>query len=100
MPSQQQKYTEKDSERYLISGPNDILNIFRWNDRSFYGCDNVCWWFLNRCKQLLGSCLSYKMFEMEFQLLKLIKIIVFSYFLANQMIGSSEYNISFAQAQK
>ena len=50
MPSQQQKYAKEDSERYLISEPDDILNIFRWNDRCFSGYDNVYWWFLNKYK--------------------------------------------------
>ena len=32
MPSRQQKSAKKGSKRYLMSGPNHILVILRWDD--------------------------------------------------------------------
>ena len=53
-PPRQQKFTKKDSKRYLMFGPNNILLTLRWNDGCFPGHENVCRLFLNRCKWLLG----------------------------------------------
>ena len=48
MPSGQQKFAKKGSERYLMSGPNHILATLRWDDGRSLCHENFCWWFLNR----------------------------------------------------
>ena len=50
MPSWHQKSAKKGSERYLMFGPNHILVTWRWDDGRSPGHENVCRWFLNRCK--------------------------------------------------
>ena len=55
MSSGQQKSAKKGFERYLMFRPNHILLTLRWDDGRSPGHENVCRWFLNGCKQLLGS---------------------------------------------
>ena len=54
MPFRQQKSAKKDSERYLMFGPNHILVTLRWDDGRCLGHKNACRWFLSRYQQLLG----------------------------------------------
>ena len=53
MPSRQQKSAKKSSERHLMFGSNHILITLKWNHGHCPTRENVCRWFLNRCKQLL-----------------------------------------------
>ena len=54
-PSQQIKSAKKDSERYLMFGPNHILVTLMRDDRRSSIHENVCrWCFLNRFKLLVG----------------------------------------------
>ena len=50
MPSRQQKSAKKDSERYLMFGPNHVLVTLRWDGGRPPGHENVCRWFLKKCK--------------------------------------------------
>ena len=50
MPSRQQKSAKKDSERYLMFGPNHILVTLMWNDGRSPGHENILRWLLNRYK--------------------------------------------------
>ena len=82
MPSRQQKSAKKSSERYLMFGSNHILITLKWNHGHCPTRENVCRWFLNRCKQLLRPTkltnrVSWNMLEMEFKISKLVKTIVF-----------------------
>ena len=82
MPSRQQKSGKKGSERYFMFEPYYILATLSLDYGRSPGHENVCRWFLNKCKQLLGltklrNCVSWKMFEMELRFSKLVKIIVF-----------------------
>ena len=83
MPLWQQKSARKDFERYLIFGPNHILVTFRWNYRRSPGQENVCRWFLNRYKKLLGpSKLRNGVFigkcsKLELKFSRLVKSVVF-----------------------
>ena len=54
MLSRQQKSGNQGSERYLMSGPSHILLTLRWDDGLFPGHENVCRWYLNNYKELLG----------------------------------------------
>ena len=54
MHSRQQKSAKKGSERYLMFGPNHILVTLRWDDGRCPGQENICRWFLNGYKSLLG----------------------------------------------
>ena len=48
------KIRKEGSKRYLKFGLNHILVTLRWDDGRSSGHENVCRWFLNRCKSLLG----------------------------------------------
>ena len=80
MPSRQQKFTKKGSERYLMFGTNHFLVTLRWDDG------------LLLIQTITGSvrtkktCVSWK----------LVKRIVFSRLRANKRAGWSEYSIRFA----
>ena len=50
-----QKPTKKGFERHLMFGLSHILVTLRWDDGRSPGHKNVCRWFLNRYKQLLGQ---------------------------------------------
>ena len=54
MPSRQQKSAKNGFERYLLFGPNLILVTLKWDDRRSSVHENVCGWFLNSYKQLVG----------------------------------------------
>ena len=55
MPFRQQKSAKKCTERYLMFGlPNHTLVTLMWDEESSPGHETLCWWFLNRYKQLLG----------------------------------------------
>ena len=47
MPSRQQKSVTKDSQRYLMFGPNHILVTLRWDDGRSPGHENICQWHLS-----------------------------------------------------
>ena len=103
MPSWQQISAKKGSERYLMFRPNHKLITLRWGDGRSPGHENVCRWFLLEQIQIITgsvktkkSCVSWKMFEMEFKFSELFKIIVFGCLQANKTIGCSDYGIRFA----
>ena len=50
IPYRRQKPAKQGSKRYLMFGPNHNLVTLIWNDGRFPGDENVCRWFLNRCK--------------------------------------------------
>ena len=83
MPSWQQISAKKGSERYLMFTPNHKLITLRWGDGRSPGHENVCRWFLLKQIQIITgsvktkkSCVSWKMFKMEFKFSELFKIIV------------------------
>ena len=52
MPSRQQESAKNGSERYLMFGPNYILETLKWDDGRSPGHKNVFCFLLNRYKFL------------------------------------------------
>ena len=54
MSSRQQKSARTGSERHLMLGPKHMLITLKWDRGRSPGHENICRWFLNRYKHLLG----------------------------------------------
>ena len=99
MPSWQPKFARKRSEMYSMLGPNHILIRMGW--RTFPWSRKCLSEFFKQIQIITGSvktkksCVSWKMFKMEFKFSKLVEIIVLSCLQVNKTIGCSEYSVRY-----